>query len=278
MDIVLEIKRTAAWFFLLTVIFLPLEYFFPARPKSGWHREKRTDVIWFFFNGLLTPALFSMVSAILAVTISRFITPPDIDLPLWERMAATLLVGEFGYYWGHRLSHEIPFLWRFHAMHHTAKEVDWLTTTRGHPVDIVFTRLCGFVPLYLLGLARPGGTYGNSVLLLIILTMIWGFFIHANLKWRLGWLEQIIATPAFHRWHHTADEHLDHNYAPTLPFYDRMFGTLYLPKRGSPPRFGVDGAPPQGFLSQALDPLLPWIKPLGDAPVTTATPKAATES
>ena len=70
--------------------------------------------------------------------------------PLWARMLAGLVVGEVGAYWGHRLSHEIPFLWRFHEVHHVAEHMDWLVNTRAHPVDMVFTRICTLVPLYAL--------------------------------------------------------------------------------------------------------------------------------
>jgi sterol desaturase/sphingolipid hydroxylase (fatty acid hydroxylase superfamily) len=113
--------------------------------------------------------------------------------------------------------------------------------------------------------------YSVAVSLLMILTNTWGFFIHANLKWRFGWLEAVIATPAFHRWHHTADINRDHNYASTLPIYDRLFGTLYLPKTGSPPRFGVDGAISQGLAGQMLTPFVTPRQLL--TPVASGTPE-----
>ena len=89
----------------------------------------------------------------------------------------------------------------------------------------------------------------------MVFSIFWGFFIHANLRWRLGWLESVIATPAFHRWHHTNDGDRDHNYASTLPIYDRLFGTWHLPKRGVPSVFGTDTAVPDGLLGQLLGPL-----------------------
>jgi sterol desaturase/sphingolipid hydroxylase (fatty acid hydroxylase superfamily) len=167
------------------------------------------------------------------------------------------VVGEFGFYSGHRWSHAIPFLWRFHVIHHSATAVDWLTSTRGHPVDIIFTRLCGFGLVYLAGLAQVGAATGSLVVsLAAIFTTLWGFFIHANLKWRMGWLEAVVSTPAFHRWHHTNDEHRDHNYASTLPIYDRLFGTLYLPRSATAPVHGSDTAMPDGIIDQLLSPLI----------------------
>src|SRR5208283_3792115 len=77
-------------------------------------------------------------------------------LPFWGRAFAGLVAGEIGYYWGHRWSHEVPFLWGFHSIHHSAEEVDFLVSSRAHPIDMVFGRFCSLVPLYLLGLAEPG--------------------------------------------------------------------------------------------------------------------------
>jgi hypothetical protein len=105
---------------------------------------------------------------------------------------------------GHRLSHEVPFLWRFHAIHHSAEHIDFLVSTRAHPVDFVFTRICMLAPLYALGLVGTVHMTDGAIAMGVILAgLVWEYFVHANLRWRLGPLEWIIATPGFHHWHHT---------------------------------------------------------------------------
>jgi sterol desaturase/sphingolipid hydroxylase (fatty acid hydroxylase superfamily) len=167
-------------------------------------------------------------------------------------------VGEIGYYWGHRWTHEIPFLWRFHSIHHSAEEIDWLVSTRAHPVDVVFVRLCGFVPMFALGLAQPaaGLTMDVVPMLTLIVGTVWGYFIHANVRWRFGWLSMLISTPAFHHWHHTNDEHIDKNYASMLPIMDLVFGTWYMPKVW-PSKYGIDAPMAPGMPAQLVQPFLP---------------------
>jgi sterol desaturase/sphingolipid hydroxylase (fatty acid hydroxylase superfamily) len=177
-------------------------------------------------------------------------------LPLWARALAGLVAREIGYDWGHRLSHEIPFLWRFHSIHHSAEHVDFLVNTRAHPVDMVFSRFCGLVPMYVLGLAGPVGASGSTVPVLVALIgTVWGFFIHANLRWRFGPLEWLVSTPAFHHWHHTRNGPINRNYASTLPWIDRIFGTHHLPREEWPAAYGIEAKLPDSLTGQLLYPL-----------------------
>jgi sterol desaturase/sphingolipid hydroxylase (fatty acid hydroxylase superfamily) len=103
---------------------------------------------------------------------------------------------------------------------------------------------------------------GNRMDLVPILVTVagtlWGFFIHANVSWRFGWLEWLISSPAFHHWHHTNDgpERISKNYASMLPCLDKCFGTFYLPKQKWPVKYGIDAPIPTGFTQQLLNPLL----------------------
>jgi sterol desaturase/sphingolipid hydroxylase (fatty acid hydroxylase superfamily) len=114
--------------------------------------------------------------------------------------------------------------------------------------------------MYLLGLAQPLTNQFDLVPVLVTLVgTVWGFFIHANLRWRLGYIEWLVSSPAFHHWHHTNDgpAFINKNYAALLPWVDRCFGTFYLPAGKWPERYGIDSLSASGFLGQLLQPLLP---------------------
>ncbi len=181
-------------------------------------------------------------------------------MPLWLRATLALVVSELGYYWGHRLSHEIPFLWRFHAVHHSARGMDFLVSSRGHPVDLVFSRLFTLVPIYILGIANPLSASGNIFVLLVLLVSAnWSYLIHANVRWRLGVLEWLITSPAFHHWHHTRDGEINHNYSTMLPWMDRIFGTYHLPRGDWPEAYGIMATMPDSLSEQLIYPLFPQV-------------------
>lgn len=257
---VVDFFRLCAWFVLLFLLFVPLERIWPLHPQKILRRAFGSDVFYYFLSGLAPKLLLILPLTLLTGLIHQFLPAAFYqsvaDWPLWLRGTAALVVGEVGAYWGHRWSHELPFLWRFHALHHSAEEIDWLVNSRVHPVDLFFTRLCALVPLYLLGLAQPMADRVDLIPILVtIVGTIWGFFIHANIKWRFGWLEWLISSPAFHHWHHTNDgpEVINKNYASMLPWLDRAFGTFYLPK-AFPATYGIDAATPDTVTGQLAQP------------------------
>ena len=254
----IEAAQLAGWLALLCAIFVPLEHWFGERRPRLRRTQTGIDLAYYFINSMVPTLILSVVMAAIAVATRRVLHGVPhyfAGLPFWWNAAATLVVSEFGFYWGHRWLHEIPFLWRFHAVHHSPERVDWLVNTRAHPVDMVFNRLCGMVPLYALGLTQAGPDEGGIAAVAVLIGgALWGFFIHADLRWRFGWLEWAISTPAFHRWHHSNDAWRDHNYASMLPWIDRIFGTFHLPPRAMPESYGIDTKIPTTISGQTIAP------------------------
>ncbi|HBK08918.1 MAG TPA: sterol desaturase family protein [Acetobacteraceae bacterium] len=257
----MSVAALSGWLTLLALIFIPLERLFPFRRDKVFRAGFLTDVAYFFLNGILPGLLLGVPLAVAAGLSHRIIPTAMLAIfahwPVALRVFAAMVVAEFGLYWGHRWCHEVPLLWRFHAIHHSPTQVDWLVNSRGHPVDFVFTRLCGLLPLYVLGLGNPmAGDAGAIPVLVMLIGPTWGFFIHANVRWRFGALEWLIATPAFHHWHHANDGAavINKNYAPMWPWVDRIFGSHHLPRDRQPEIYGIDAAVAPDLVGQLIEP------------------------
>lgn len=249
---------------LLLIVLVPLEKLFALHPQKTLRKGFFTDIAYYFLTSLLPNKLLLIPMALLALALPYLADSTMhqwmATIPLWPRFALALVVAEIGFYWGHRWMHQSDFLWRFHAVHHSPETMDWLVNSHAHPVDLVLMRLCGFTPLYLLGLAQPtANTVDWPPLLVALVGSVWGYFIHANIRWRFGRLEHLIATPAFHHWHHNNQgaEHRHQNYAPMLPWIDKLFGTFHLDTQQWPLQYGIE-KPIEGDLTeQILHPFLP---------------------
>ena len=255
----IEVARLCAWLLLLSLIFVPLEWLFAVHPQKFFRKSLAQDLGYYFVSGIV-PGLLLAIPLSVAAWIGHALVPGSMQAavaawPLWMRVLVGMLVAEIGFYWGHRCCHEIPFLWRFHSIHHSAEHVYFLISARAHPVDNVFNKLSGLIPAYILGVADPITRTGSiAPTLFMLIVTVWGFFIHSNLRWRLGPLEWMIATPAFHLWHHTLGEHRDRNYAPTLPWVDRIFGTYYVPRNQWPSAYGIETKLPNSLAGQLIYP------------------------
>jgi sterol desaturase/sphingolipid hydroxylase (fatty acid hydroxylase superfamily) len=244
---------------VLMGVFGSLEKLWGLRRQKLFRKAFATDLVYYFLSGILPRLLLILPLSLLARLAHHFFAGSlyqwTAALPLVVRVILAAAVGDIGSYWGHRWSHEIPWLWRFHSVHHSAEEMDWLINTRAHPVDLIFTRLCGYVPMYVLGLAQPmaGAQLDAVPVIVIVLGAFWGYFIHANLRWRFGWLEYLVSTPHFHHWHHTSSQaSINKNYSALLPGVDALFGTLYLPDKSWPEQYGTQEPVPETLAAQLL--------------------------
>jgi sterol desaturase/sphingolipid hydroxylase (fatty acid hydroxylase superfamily) len=241
--LLIEIVRLTVWLVILAVIFVPLERLFALRPRELTRRALWPDLL-FFLSSLVPAVLIAAPMAMMAALTHHLLpsawTAGIADLPVGLRLLLVFVIGEIGFYWGHRWSHQSAWLWQFHQIHHRPQGLDWLINTRAHPVDMVFTRLCGLIPIYLTGLVQPDVPGSLGVILVVLAGTIWGFFIHANIRCSLGPLEHFLASPRFHHWHHVRIGPLNRNYASMLPVLDQLFGTLHLPRQTWPDTYGID--------------------------------------
>jgi sterol desaturase/sphingolipid hydroxylase (fatty acid hydroxylase superfamily) len=234
---------------ILAVIFIPLERLFALHPHRVLRRGWRTDVVHFLVNGAALRIGMLVSVVVIGGFLRAFVPAPLRDAvaasPGWAQIAAGLTIATMGGYAGHRAAHEVPLLWRFHRVHHSSRELDWLAATHLHPLDETFTRSVAVLPLYALGFGRV------SLGAFLILITLQAIFIHANVRLRFGPLRWVIGTPQFHHWHHAREpQAYNSNYAGEFPLLDALFGTLYFPANRWPAQYGVDDTQPDGYLRQ----------------------------
>ena len=168
--------------------------------------------------------------------------------PLALQVAEALVCADLAQYAVHRAFHAVPALWRFHAIHHSSRAMDWLAGSRLHLVDALATRAAAFAPLFWLGFSE------RALAAYLVVVSFQAVFLHANVRLRFGPLRWLVATPEFHHWHH-AEAPLDKNFAVHVPWIDLAFGTAWLPG-GFPERYGIAGDPvPESWRAQLSWPL-----------------------
>ncbi|HEX8524324.1 MAG TPA: sterol desaturase family protein, partial [Tepidisphaeraceae bacterium] len=179
-------------------------------------------------------------------TFRHWVASQPVVLQLIEIMFLTDLVQ----YWVHRAFHRVPFLWGFHAVHHSAKSMDWMASARMHFLEIIVLRGTTVIPLMILGFAQlPVHAY-------ILLVYVHSALLHANVRWEFNRIGKFLAMPRFHHWHHGIEkEAIDVNFAIHFPLFDRLFGTYYLPRGKWPEGYGIEGHPvPRSYWRQLLYP------------------------
>ncbi|HEY9842127.1 MAG TPA: sterol desaturase family protein, partial [Candidatus Obscuribacterales bacterium] len=214
---------------ILAAIFIPLERAFPKNPekrilRDGWI----ADIKYFLFShvGVQLISFFTVIPIQIFLAnhvngdFQKLVASQPVTLQFFEILA----VVDFGTYWIHRAMHEIPALWKIHAVHHSSQYMDWLASSRLHLFEILMNRFAGYLPIFLLGFS-PAAVYAY-----LVFVSFHAIFIHANVRFRFPYTRWLIATPEFHHWHHSSEAAaIDKNYAAFLPIYDVIFKTAYLP-------------------------------------------------
>ncbi len=246
------------WFVLnLTLtglLFLPLERLFRRCEQSVFRFEWREDLLYFLISSVMVQSLtfLSMLPSTLIAANTSLTSVQTFfaNLPFLVALLAVMLFTDLVQYWVHRLFHQIPFLWRFHAVHHSAQTLDWLAGSRMHIIEIIVLRGLTVIPMSVLGFEQA------VIYSYLLLVYLYSTYIHANVRFDIEWLKPIIVTPRYHHWHHGIEkEAIDVNFAIHFPFIDRLFGTYYMPKGQWPTGYGVGGHPvPSGYIRQFLYP------------------------
>ncbi|MEZ0371167.1 MAG: GH3 auxin-responsive promoter family protein [Candidatus Sericytochromatia bacterium] len=238
---------------------LGLETWLPYQPL--WRpqgRDYRQDLLFMLVVQILLPKALALLCGLTLLKGMAVLAPglgrlwPH-DWPLGLQMVLMLLIGDFGRYWLHRWSHTVPWLWRFHAVHHAPQILYWNNVSRFHPVDKALQFLFDALPFMLLGVSQ------DVFALYFVFYALTGFFQHCNLDLRLGWLNYLISGPELHRWHHSREvEESNRNYGNKVIVWDLLFGTRFLPADRSVGELGlVNRSYPQDFASELKMPFLP---------------------
>ena len=248
------------WFVLNVIftgfLFIPLERLFPRRKDQPLFREEwREDLFYFLVSSLLVQALtfLSMAPAIAVASHTHWTTfrAAVASQPVVLQVVEIMFFTDLVQYWVHRAFHRVPFLWRFHAVHHSAKSMDWMAGARMHFFEIIALRGTTVIPMYILGFGA------TSLHVYILLVYIHSSLVHANVGWNLDHIGRFLVTPRFHHWHHGIDaEAIDVNFAIHFPLFDRLFGTYHLPPHTWPSGYGIGGHPvPRSYWRQFWYPL-----------------------
>jgi len=238
---------------LAALVFIPFERLAAANPsqrvfRSGW----ATDAMTGFLNGLL-------LSVVLLLALSGIDAAAGAAAPharawvaaqsLVAQAIAAVAIGDLGVYGVHRLQHTVPWLWRFHAVHHSAREMDWLIALRFHAVDLLLSRIASLGLLVALNISP-------AAMAIFAAVFAWqSWLAHANVRVGYGPLRWVFVSPEFHHWHHSVErEAFNKNYENVLACWDVVFGTAYVPSGKTPDRFGVQEDVPAGFAGRFFFP------------------------
>ena len=237
------------------LVFVPLEHVLPRRKDKKVFRSLwKMDAVYALLGGcvLTLCSIVFLTGSLVALYpfIPEAVRSFTGSLPLLIQVIGFMLIADLGYYAMHRLCHTVPFLWRFHAIHHSIEDMDWLAAHRVHPLDQLLTRTASMmVPLAL-------GASTEALAIWVFIFNWHSLLKHSNVNINFGPLRWIFVSPVFHHWHHANEQHAyDRNFAGQFSFLDQLFGTAIMTEKEQPKQYGVDDPLPEGYLKQLIAPL-----------------------
>lgn len=255
---------------LLAVIFVPLERLLALHPEQKLlRRGLSNDLVYVVVNALVikagTIALFVAAVLVTEGWVPEALRTALSAQPAWLQFVQVLIIADIGFYLVHRLFHKVPWLWKFHAVHHSIEELDWLAAHRVHPVDQLLTKGASFVPCIVLG-------YSEAAIGAYVLVYHWhSILLHANIRIPFGPMRWLVASPEFHHWHHSDHrEAYNKNFAGQLAVLDVVFGTAHMTHGTVPTKYGCSDRVPPTYLRQLAYPFRQWFGPKRKLRKTTA--------
>ena len=246
------------WFLLdilfMTLLLSPIEVMWPAYPKQSVFREEWLVDIVYFLSTHLPEQITTFLVLLPATRLTAFLGNATLlevtgRLPWPLRFFLAVLVADLAEYVIHRAFHTVPWMWRFHAIHHSSKALDWIAGSRAHFVEDVVVRGGILIPMMM-------AFSHDMIVAYLLFVALHATWTHCNFGPTIKWLEPFVVFPRFHHWHHTSQaEGLDKNFAIHFPWIDRLFGTYYFPKDKWPDTYGLSNEPiPRTFWAQTLYP------------------------
>lgn len=253
------------WLFGLSLLFLLLERWNPRRPQPLLRRGFGSDLIYLVFNGEYLGVLLGVLSLSVIQHFDTTLTALGWRDHFYMGLASNwnpilqffvfLVVCDLAQWCVHNLLHRVPFLWKFHKVHHSIEQMDWIGNWRFHWFEVVIYRLAHYP------IAAFFGFSGVAMFSYGIASTVAGHFAHSNLAVRIGPLKYLVNSPEMHIWHHTHPDAgpVNRNFAITLSVWDWLFGTAWAPKGPEPARLGFSGIEdyPKTVAAQMIAPLRP---------------------
>ena len=217
--------------------------------------ESRLNAIYTFAFGAIEPLAFTIVYVTLYVSYPQTWGLRSHHVPVWIQGIAVLLLLDFMRYWRHRFQHRYDWWWKFHEVHHSSREINWLAGGRGHLFEGLALGIGHNVVIYLLDVDLRALLFGFA----LPYTVVAFIFAHANIDFPragrpLPWWAFVVTTPTTHAAHHRANAERTLYYGAIFTIWDVMFGTFgknveVIRAFGTDPDF-----PHRGFLEQQMEP------------------------